>query len=304
MQKQPAENEDSLNGFLFALTAYLLWGVLPIYLKLLDHIPAPEVVAHRILWSVPIAGVVLVVLGRTKDVRAALTSPRMLAQAALTASLITINWGVYVWAISVDRTVDAALGYYINPLLSVCLGAILLGERLKPLQLAAIALAVIAVVILTWQTGSMPWIALVLAGSWGFYALFRKTLPVGPSQGFFLEVLILSVPALGYTIYLYGSGQGHFMAGGSKDTLLLMGCGLVTAIPLLFYANGAKLLRLSTIGMMQYIAPTFVFLVAIFIFEEPFPPAKLVAFLFIWAALILFTLSMLRSGQTKAITED
>lgn len=297
--KGTVQNEDSARGFLFALSAYLLWGVLPLYLKLMDHIPAFEVVTHRILWSLPIAGAVLIFFGRTSELRKTLSSPRMLAQALLTASLITINWGVYVWAISVERTVDAALGYYINPLLSVGLGAVLLGERLNKLQLAAIGLAVLAVSILTWQTGTLPWVALALAGSWGFYALFRKTLPIGPSQGFFLEILILSVPALGYAIYLHSTGAGHFVTSGTKDTLLLIGCGCVTAIPLILYANGAKLLRLSTIGMMQYIAPTFVFLIAVLVFKEPFPPIKALAFGLIWAALALFTFSVLKPKRAK-----
>lgn len=297
------KNEDSLQGFLFALSAYLLWGALPLYLKLLDHIPPAEVVAHRILWSLPIAGVVLVALKRTTELREALASPKMLAQAALTAFLITINWGVYVWAISAERTLDAALGYYINPLLSVGLGALLLSESLTRLQLAAIGLAALAVTILTWETGTLPWVALALAGSWGFYALFRKTLPIGPSQGFFLEILILSVPATIYMIYLHSTGQGHFLVGTTKDTMLLIGCGSVTAIPLILYANGAKLLRLSTIGMMQYIAPTCIFVIAMLVFKEPFPPVKAVAFGLIWAALILFTISALKPRQTSKKTE-
>ncbi|MCU0912193.1 MAG: EamA family transporter RarD [Rhodobacteraceae bacterium] len=293
----PVPGGDTLPGFLFALSAYLLWGFLPLYMKAVAHIPTVEVIAHRVLWSLPIAGVVLIVIGRTAELRAALRNPRMLAQGALTAALISVNWGIYVWAIGAGRALDTALGYYINPLFSVFLGAVLLGERLLPVQKAAIALAAAAVGLLTWETGSLPWVALALTLSWGFYAFFRKTLPIGPNQGFFLEVLILALPALGYVVWAAGRGDSHFLAGVPLDTALLLGCGVVTAVPLMLYANGAKLLRLSTIAMMQYIAPTMIFLVAVFLFREPFSATKLVAFALIWAALALFTTGMLRRGQ-------
>ena len=290
---------DSPRGFAFALTAYLLWGFLPFFMKAVAHIPAAEVVAHRIIWSVPVAGLVLVWLGRTADIKAALRSPRMLAMATLTAVLITINWGIYVWAIAVDRTVETALGYYINPLFSIFLGAVLLGERPAPAQMVAIGLAVCAVAILAFDAGGLPWVSLSLCFSWGFYAFFRKTLPVGPNQGFFLEVLLLSVPAIGYVIWLETTGQGHFGDTGMTDMLLLLSCGIVTAVPLMIYANGAKLLRLSTIGIMQYIAPTIIFIIAVFVFGEPFGMAKLFAFLLIWAALIIYSTSMLRTARAR-----
>ena len=198
--------------------------------------------------------------------------------AALTAALISINWGIYVWAISVDRTVETALGYYINPLVVVVVGALLLGERLDRLQIAAVALAAIAVAVLTVEAGKLPWVSLALAFSFAAYGFFRKTLPIGPSQGFLLEVLLLSVPALGYIGFLIATGQDHFVSGSSSDTALLIGCGPVTAVPLLLFAFGAKLLRLSTIGIMQYIAPTIVFLIAVLIFGEPFGSVQAIAF--------------------------
>lgn len=292
-----AQNGDSPRGFAFALGAYFFWGFLPFYMKAVAHIPPAEVVAHRIVWSVPIAGLVLLALGRTADLRAALASPRMVSQAALTAALISINWGIYVWAIGAGRALDTALGYYINPLFSVFLGAVLLGERLNPLQMAAIALAGIAVGILTWEAGHLPWVSLSLALSWGFYAFFRKTLPIGPNQGFFLEVLILSVPSVIYILWRESTGSGHFLETGLFDRALLLGCGFVTAVPLLIYANGAKLLRLSTIGMMQYIAPTMIFVIAVFVFEEPFSRAKALAFALIWTALVLYSVAMLRQAR-------
>ncbi|TAX33891.1 EamA family transporter RarD [Rhizobium leguminosarum] len=295
-----AKNEDSPRGFAFALTAYLLWGFLPIYMKAVAHISPAEVIAHRIVWSLPLAGIVLVVLGRTQDIRAALSSPRMLAMAALTASLITVNWGTYVWAIGAGHSLDAALGYFINPLFSIFLGAVFLKEKLQPLQIAAIVLAALAVGILALDSGGIPWVALTLAISWGFYALLRKTLPLGPNQGFFLEVLILSGPALLYILYLeFGSGQGHLYRTGLADTTLLLGCGVITAVPLMIYANGAKLLKLSTIGIMQYIAPTMIFLIAVFVFHEPFGTARMIAFPLIWAGLFLYSWSMLKGSRGR-----
>ncbi|MBY5749069.1 EamA family transporter RarD [Rhizobium leguminosarum] len=294
-----AKNEDSPRGFAFALTAYLLWGFLPIYMKAVAHISPAEVIAHRIVWSLPLAGIVLIVLGRTQDIRAALSSPRMLAMAALTASLITVNWGTYVWAIGAGHSLDAALGYFINPLFSIFLGAVFLKEKLQPLQIAAIALAALAVAILALDSGGIPWVALTLAVSWGFYALLRKTLPLGPNQGFFLEVLNLSGPALLYILYLEFGGQGHLYRTGLADTILLLGCGVITAVPLMIYANGAKLLKLSTIGIMQYIAPTMIFLIAVFVFHEPFGTARMIAFPLIWAGLFLYSWSMLKGSRGR-----
>ncbi len=292
------ENTDTPQGLGFAVSAYVMWGFLPLYLKAVAHIPALEVVAHRVIWSVPVAAGLLIVLRRTNDLRAALRSPRTLAMACVTAALITINWSVYVWAVASGRALDAALGYYINPLFSVLLGAVLLRERLDRAQIAAIGLAAAAVVVLTVEAGGLPWAALGLTLSWGFYAFFKKWLPVGPNQGFLLEVLILLIPALGYAGYLGVTGAGHF-AIGTGDTALLLGCGVVTAVPLIVYANGAKLLRLSTIGILQYIAPTMIFLVAVLVFDEPMGHARMIAFPMIWAALVIYSAAMLRQARRR-----
>jgi chloramphenicol-sensitive protein RarD len=294
---------EARRGFVLALFAYLLWGLLPFYMKAVAHLPLAEVVANRILWSVPIAAAVLVWLGRTADFKAALRSPRMLGMAALTAMLITVNWSIYVWAIAVDRTVESALGYYINPLVSVVVGAVVLGERLDRLQIAAVALATLAVLILTIEGGRLPWVSLALAFSFAAYGFFRKTLPIGPSQGFLLEILILSIPALAYVAWLVATRQDHLTAGSMGDVALLLGCGPVTAVPLLLFAFGAKLLRLSTLGIMQYTAPTIMFLIAVFVFHEPFNRIDAVAFGLIWAALALYSSSMFVSrGDGKALT--
>jgi chloramphenicol-sensitive protein RarD len=290
-------NEDSLKGFVLATSVYLLWGFLPLYMKAVAHISPAEVIVHRVIWSIPIAGAVLVATRRTADIRRALRSPRMLAMGLVTAALISVNWGIYVWAIGAGHALDAALGYYVNPLFSVFLGALLLGERLSPLQWAAVALAGAAVAVLTWDAGSLPLVAVGLTLTWGFYAYFKKMLPIGPNQGFLLEVLILLPPALAYLGWITATGRGHFLQGVPSDTALLLGCGPITAVPLLLYANGAKLLRLSTIAILQYIAPTMIFLTAVFLFGEEFGRARMIAFPMIWAALVLYSASMLRQSR-------
>jgi chloramphenicol-sensitive protein RarD len=290
-----APSGDTMRGFLFALAAYLFWGVLPLYMKLVGHLPTLEVLSHRVIWSVPIALVLLVWLGRTADIRRALRSPKTLLQAAVAAAFVSVNWGLYVWAISVDRALETALGYYINPLLTVLLGAVMLGEKLSRAQVVAIGFALAAVAVLTWEAGGLPWVSLGLAFSWAMYAFFKRTLPVGPAQGFFLEVLILLLPALAFVFWLEATGRGH--AGNVSDALLLVGCGLVTAVPLIVYATGAKLLTLSTIGIMQYIAPTIVFVIAVFVFGEPFSGIRLFAFVLIWIGLAIYTWSFLAKNR-------
>lgn len=299
MNSPAPKNEDTLRGFAFALSAYVMWGFLPLYMHLLAHITPAEVIAHRVLWSIPVAGAILWSQGQIDDLRRALTSPRTLSMTALTAALISLNWGFYVWAVTSGHALEAAMGYYINPLFSVFLSAVLLGERLNLPQKTAVGIAALAVLFLMIDGGHVPWVGLGLTLTWGFYAYLKKSLPVGPNQGFLLEVLLLSAPAIGYIIWLARTGQGHFLAGTPTDSWLLWGCGIVTAIPLIAYANGAKLLRLSTIAIMQYIAPTMIFLTAVFLFHEPFEGARRVAFPMIWLALIIYTGSLVRTGTRR-----
>ncbi|MEM8592097.1 MAG: EamA family transporter RarD [Pseudomonadota bacterium] len=291
------EDRDTPEGIFFALGAFGIWGFLPIYLKLVDHIGAVEVVAHRVIWSVPVAGAVLIALRRTDTLREAVRDPGTLLMGVVTATLISINWGVYVYAISTDQAVQAALGYYINPLFSVLMGALVLRERLDPLQWAAIGLAFCAVLVLTLDAGEVPLMALVLTLSFGFYALAKKQLPIGPNQGFLLEVLILSIPALAYIFWMEASAEGAF----AENAWLLLGCGVVTAVPLMLYANGAKRLKLSTIGIMQYIAPTMILVIAVFLFEEPFGRARAIAFPMIWIALGLYSISLFRQVRRARV---
>ncbi|MBP2547412.1 chloramphenicol-sensitive protein RarD [Neorhizobium galegae] len=294
-----AQTGDAPKGFAYAFAAYAFWGVMPLYLRALGHMPPFEVLAHRILWSVPFAALILLVTRRFGDIRRAVSSPRTMVMATVTALLITVNWLTYVYAVGSGQAIEGALGYFINPLFSILLGAILLKERLAPVQMAAIALAFVAVGILTYDAGRLPWISLTLTVSWGAYSFLRKTLPVGPNQGFFLEVALLSVPALPYVIWLEMNGVGHLTRGTASDAWLLAAAGLVTSVPLMLYANGAKLLRLSTLGIMQYLTPTIIFLLAVFVFHEPMNPVKLFAFALIWVALALYTWSMLRAYRAR-----
>ncbi|MEX0276253.1 MAG: EamA family transporter RarD [Ruegeria sp.] len=295
----PPQNVDTPKGLALAVTAYVLWGFLPLYMKAMAHIGPVEIVAHRIIWSVPIAGLLLVALGRTKDLKAALRNPQMLGMACLTAALISVNWAIYVWAIASGNALDAALGYYINPLFSIALGAVLLREPLNRTQLLAVGLAALGVLVLVLEAGRLPWAALGLMVSWGFYAFFKRSLPIGPNQGFLLEVLILLIPALAYVTWLGASGAGHFGALAA-DSMLLAGAGVVTAVPLLVYANGAKLVRLSTMGILQYIAPTMIFITAVAVFGEHIDRGRMIAFPLIWAALVVYSIPMIRQIRAQA----
>lgn len=287
------QEQDTPRGLALAITAYVLWGFLPLYMKLITHIPAIEIVAHRVIWSIPVAGAVLLILRRTKDLRDAIRNPRMLLMACVTAALISVNWGIYIYAIATDRTADGALGYYINPLFSMFLAAVLLGEKPSRLQMVSILIAAAAVVVLFVASPASPWIPIGLTFSWGFYAYFKKSLPIGPNQGFLLEVLILAVPAGAYLIYLGATGTGTFLSN-SSDTWILLAAGVITAVPLMIYANGAKLIRLSTAGILQYIAPSIIFGIAVFLFEEELDQSRLIAFPMIWTALVIYSISLVR----------
>ncbi|MEH7827441.1 EamA family transporter RarD [Gemmobacter sp. JM10B15] len=291
------QTKDSPQGFAFALSAYVLWGFLPLYMKALADVPAAEVIAHRVIWSVPVAGLLLVWLGRTADFWAALRNPRMLGMGVVTAGLISLNWGIYVWSIQNGHALDAALGYYINPLVTVLVGAGLLGERLNRAQMAALVLAAAAVGVLTWDAGRLPVLALGMTATWAAYAYAKKQLPIGPNQGFMLEVTLLLPLALGYAGWLAAKGESHFLNGIAFYDWMLPAAGVVTAVPLILYANGAKLLRLSTIGILQYVSPTLIFLVAVLVFGEPFGWARMIAFPMIWAALAIYSLGMLRAAR-------
>lgn len=283
-------------GFAFAFTAYLLWGFLPFYMKAVAHISPYEVVAHRVLWSVPITVAILAAQGGFGSFLAVFRQPRTLIMGFVTASLISVNWAIYVWAIGSGRALESALGYFINPLVNVALGTLFLGERLSRAQMFAVALAIFGVGLMTVESGGLPWVSLALALTFGVYGYLKKTLPIEPTHGFLLEVVLISPLALVFIGWLTATGSGHFVGTGAvtigSDTLLLAASGLITAVPLILFVYGARLLRYSTIGLMQYIAPSMIFVTAVFVFHEPFSAGKLVAFMFIWAALVVYTATM------------
>lgn len=302
-QEAPAPQGDTTKGFVLAFIVFMLWGVLPLYMKLVTHLPTDEILAHRIVWSLPFAGAMVAYSGQSRTVTGVLRQPKMMGLVVLCSLFITLNWGTYIYAVSSAQTVDAALGYFINPLFSIALAALILREKLGRGQMVAVALAFTAVVILTVELGRLPMVALLLPLSFGLYAFLHKVMPVEGTTAFTLEAMVLSGPALGYIFYLEATGAGHFL-NSPVTALLLIGCGAVTAIPLLIYANATKLLRLSTIGIMQYIAPSVIFLIAVLIFREPLEPAKLAAFALIWVALVIYTAPMVRRRRkTSALAE-
>lgn len=293
-------HEDTLRGFAFAGGAFLLWGLLPFYFTALAHVPTLEVIAHRVIWAVPLALAVLVWLGRTDDLRTAIRTPRMLGMAFVTAALIAVNWGTYVYLVQVGQAMDAALGYYINPIFVVLLGAFVLGDKLSTRQWGAVALASAAVVVLTVEAGRLPLGALVLVFSWGGYAYFKRALPIGPNQGFTLEALILTPFAIAALAWLGMQGRLYTATASLGDWALLLGCGIITAVPLMLYAHGAKGLRLSTIAIAGYSVPTLIFVVSLFALGEPFEGARRVAFPMIWAAMALYIWDVLARPAPKA----
>lgn len=290
-------NEDTPRGFAFAIAAFAIWGMLPFYFRALEHVPTPEVVAHRVIWALPVALGWLFWLGRTADLRLAIRTPRMLGMAVVTATLISINWGSYVWLIQSGQAMQAALGYYINPIFSIFLGATFLGERLSARQWGAVGLAFAAVVVLTIEAGSLPIGALMIVFSWGGYAYFKRALPIGPNQGFALEAMILLPIALAFMGWQASQGTLFAAQANAVDWLLLLGCGFITAVPLILYANAAKGLRLSTIAISGYAIPTMIFLISTLAFREPFDGARLIAFPMIWGAMALYISEVLRKRR-------
>jgi chloramphenicol-sensitive protein RarD len=289
-------------GVLFNVIAHLIWGVMAPYFGLIRHIWAGEIAVNRGLWSIPVAAVIVWRLGQWPDVLAILRNPRQLSVLALCSLIIVFNWGFYVWSIEAGRAMESSLGYYINPLLNVVAGYFFLGERFNRYQVVAIALAVVAVVVQTVATGVFPWLGLMLGGSFCLYGLLRKTVPAGPVPGFMVEVMLAGLPLLAYEFYLFQQGTALF---GSTpfNTLMLMGCGLLTTGALVFFALSLKRIRYSTAGLLQYISPSLVFLTAIFMFGEPAGFWKLLSFALIWTALAIYSYSAIREESVRRRSE-
>jgi chloramphenicol-sensitive protein RarD len=277
-------------GILAGLAAYTLWGLFPIYWRLLEQDPAIEILAHRMVWSLVFIAILLTVQKEWPRMGKILRNRKTVMVYCLAAILLACNWYIYIWAVNNGYVVEASLGYFINPLVNFLLGVAFLGEKLRSGQVAAVILAGLGVVYLTVNYGSLPWISLALAGSFGTYGLIKKTAALESMHGFSLEMMVLVLPAFGYLLYRNAAGIGAFAHQGALITYLLVLAGPVTSIPLLMFGYAARHIPLSMLGFIQYITPTLQFLLGVFLYLEPFPKARLVGFCIIWAALLLYTL--------------
>jgi len=284
-------------GILAGIGAYTLWGLFPIYWKLLEQVPAIEILAHRMAWSLVFVAMLLTVKQEWKWLREVLRNRRTVLVYTLAAILLSFNWFTYIWAVNAGYVVESSLGYFINPLINILLGVIFLGEKLRTGQVMAVLLAGAGVVYLTVSFGTLPWISLLLAFTFGLYGLIKKTARLESMHGFSLETMVMFVPALGFLLYREAAGVGAFANQGAITTLLLVLAGPVTSIPLLLFGYSARRVPLSMLGFMQYIAPTLQFLLGVFAYREAFPLQRLVGFSIIWTALLVYTLEGVRFSR-------
>lgn len=284
----------ALAGLAFGGAAFLIWGISPLYWKALGHVPALEIVLHRIVWSFLFLLPLVLVRKKWTDFTTALKNRRAMLTLLVSTFLVSCNWLIYIWAVNTGHLLQASLGYYINPLVNVFLGMVFLKEKLRRPQAFAVLLAALGVLYLTLFFGRFPWIALALAFSFGLYGLIHKTMSIGSLVGLTIETLVASIPALIYLLYLGQLGRGIFLNQGAVTDLLLLGSSMVTAVPLLFFSFGTRRLQLSTVGILQYTAPSCMFLMAVFLFDEPFFKPQIVSFLMIWTALAVYSADSMR----------
>lgn len=277
-------------GILYALLAFTIWGLFPVYFKTLHQIPALEMLAHRMAWSLLFVAVVLVVRRHWRWIAAVVRDRRLVVRFTASAVLLSANWGIYIWSVNAGHIVEVSLGYFINPLVNVLFGYAFLGERLRRLQWCAVAVAAAAVLWLTWQNGAPPWISLALALTFGGYGLMRKTAQLGALEGLALETLLLFPVAVLYLAAIGWSGASTFAAAPLPMQLLLAAAGPVTAVPLLLFAAAARRIPLSMLGLIQYVTPTLQLLVGVLIYREPFGQVQLIGYGAIWLALALYSL--------------
>jgi chloramphenicol-sensitive protein RarD len=276
-------------GILYAAVAYALWGLFPIYFKALQAVAPIEILLHRIIWSLVFLAAVLAWRRQWSWLRNLLRQPATVAAFAASALLLSTNWFIYIWAVHQGRVIDASLGYFINPLVSVLLGFFLLQERLRPIQWSAIGLAALGVAWLTWQAGSFPWIGLTLALTFGSYGLLRKIAVLGPLEGLSLETVLLFPFAFAYLVFLAQDGHSALLQGSFLTQGLLVAAGPITAIPLLLFAAGARRIPLSLLGLLQYIGPTLQLLIGVWLYHEPFGGMRFIGFALIWAGLLVYS---------------
>ena len=279
------------------MSAYVLWGLFPLYWPLLQPANAIEIVSHRAVWTMVFCIFVRALTHALKSTLATFKRPKVAIKLLTTTILISINWLVYIWATNNNHVVEASLGYYINPLIIIAFGVILLKEKMRPLQWAAVSIATIGVVVLTVDYGRLPWVALALALSWGTYGLVKKQLGLGALEGLAIETMIAFIPYCGYLIFIGAKGEGQF-GNGTVLTILLFSAGAITAIPLLLFNGSTNRLPYSTIGLLQYITPTIQFSIGVWVNHEAMPTARWVGFIFIWLALITLAGDLVKSGRT------
>jgi chloramphenicol-sensitive protein RarD len=290
-------------GLLYAFGAYFTWGLFPIYWKYLSHVSALQLLGHRILWSFALLLLILVFTGQVDSLRRKIFDLKTLRIYSIAAVLIGINWLTYVWAVNAGFIVETSLGYFINPLISVVLGMIFFKERLRPLQWVPVVLAALGVTYLTISYGRLPWIALTLAFSFGFYGLVKKLAPLSSVHGLTLETGILLFPAALYLVSSEIAGTAAFTHTGLGSDILMIGAGLVTTIPLLMFASAARRIPLSMIGFMQYLAPTMQFLIGVFIYKEPFSTQQLIGFSIVWLGLLLFAAESFYNNRNAPVAK-
>lgn len=287
-------------GILYGIGAYVAWGFFPIYWKFLHHVPAIQLIGHRIIWSCLLLIVFILITKQWDEFRKTINA-KVIRIYTIAAILIGINWLVYVWAVNASFIVETSLGYFINPLLSVLMGVVFLKERLRMAQWIPVVLAAIGVTYLTFVYGRLPYIALSLAFSFGLYGLVKKLSPLGSLYGLTIETGILLVPALGYLLFVEANSTAAFLHTGIPSDLLMIGAGFITTIPLLMFASAARSIPLWVVGLLQYIAPTLQFLIGIFIYKEPFSHNQLIGFGIVWAALIVFLVENYLANRTPVI---
>jgi chloramphenicol-sensitive protein RarD len=296
---------DQRRGFLLAAAAYAMWGLFPLYWTLLESAGAIEILAHRIVWSLVVMVALTVGLRRTPQLRHILRTPRLLGILTLAAVVIAFNWGGFIYGVNAGRVVEVSLGYFINPLVTVLLGVVVLGERLRRVQWIAIGIATLAVVVLTVDYGHPPWIAFLLAASFGTYGLAKKKADVEAVESLTFETLVLTPVALGYLVWLSAQGSASFGSDGLVHSALLVSTGLVTAVPLICFGAAAIRVSMTTIGLLQYLAPTLQFVLGLVVFHEGLSTVKWIGFALVWLALALFTTEALRGrrAQLRLIAE-
>lgn len=293
-EPDPSPDEEAGKGLLFGVAAYAWWGLAAIYFKAVGIVPPLEILAHRIAWSVVVLVLLVTITGRWRAIAAVIAAGKPLLFLLASTILIALNWYVFIWAISASRMVEASLGYFINPLVNVLFGFLFLGERLRTWEWVSVALAGVAVGWLTLGAGAFPWISLVLAVSFALYGLLRKLARVASIEGLTIETVLLLPLALGYLVMLDRGDRLAFGAHGWELSALLVAAGPITALPLLWFAAAVRRLRLATIGLLQYIAPTLQFMLAVLVYGEPFGGARVIAFALIWSAIALYSFENLK----------